>query len=127
MVAKRSGPWNQVPMSADAESIRREASILARRKKARNVLFSRDSPSDWRPRTIINPEDGQPYTDAAAWELIARLLDGDEPLESVELDHPPGKTGYVMVPSIAGRKVYIKFQLGSGKILGRSFHDSTEP
>ena len=108
-------------MSADAESIRREASILARRKTARNVFFSRESPSDWRPHTVTNPEDSQPYTDAAAWELIATLLFQGEPLEAMELDHPPGRTGYVMVPCIAGQKVYIKFQLGAGKILAGAF------
>ena len=112
-------------MSADPESIRREASVLAKRKTARTVLFSREAPTDWRPHTVTNPEDGQPYTDAAAWEFIATLLDQGEPLEAMELDHPPGKTGYVMVPGIAGRKVYIKYQLGAGKILGRSFHYST--
>ena len=113
-------------MPPDAESIRREAAILARRKSARVVFFSQDSPCDWCPRTVINPEDGQPFTDAAAWDFIARLLDEQEPLESVDLIHPPGKTGYVMVPWIAGREVYIKFQLGAGKILGRSFHYSAE-
>ena len=99
---------------------------MARRKRARTVFFSRECPSEWCPHTVTNPEDGQPFTDAAAWELVADLLDGQEPLEEVELNHPPGKTGYVMVPCIAERKVYIKFQLGAGKILGRSFHYSTE-
>jgi hypothetical protein len=113
-------------MSPDAESIRREASILARRKNARSVSFSRESPCEWRPHTVINPEDGQPYTNAAAWELVASLLDHGEVLETVELKHPPGKTAYVMVPCIAGRKLYVKFQLGAGKILGRSFHYSTQ-
>jgi hypothetical protein len=113
-------------MSPDAESIRREASILARRKNARTVLFSRESPCDWQPRTVINPEDGQPFTDAAAWELIASLLDQGEVLQTADLKHPPGRTAYVMIPCIAGRKVYVKFQLGAGKILGRSFHYSTQ-
>ena len=113
-------------MSPDAESIRREACILARRKSARTVLFSRESPCDWRPRTVTNPEDGQPYTDAAAWELIATLLVQGEPLEAVELDHPPGATGYAMVPCVGEQRLYIKFQLGAGKILGRSFHKSTQ-
>ena len=68
-------------MAADAESIRREASVLARRRRPVVSSSVGSHPRDWRPRTIINPEDGQPFTDAAAWELIACLLDGNEPLE----------------------------------------------
>jgi hypothetical protein len=114
-------------MSDDPESIRREAAILARRKSARTVSFTRDSPSDWRPRTVINPEDGQPFTDAAAWQLIADLLDRGEPLECIELKYPAGKKGYAMIPLVASRRVYVKFQLGAGKIIGRSFHYSEQP
>jgi hypothetical protein len=73
---------------------------------------------------VVNPEDGQPFTEPAAWNLIAELLEGGEPMECVELAQPLGKTGYVLLPSLGGRKVYIKFQLGGGKIIGRSFHYS---
>jgi hypothetical protein len=111
-------------MSDPEESIRHEASILARRKKSRIVSFCREAPIDWRPGTVTNPTDGQPFTEAGAWELIASLLESGEPLTSVDLQHPPGKKGFVMTPCIAGREVYIKFQLGGGIIIGRSFHYS---
>jgi hypothetical protein len=84
-------------------------------------------PSDWRPGTVTNPEDGQPFTDVAAWQFVADLLDRGEPLECVELTYPAGKKGYVMIPWIANRRVYVKFQLGAGKIIGRSFHYSDQP
>jgi hypothetical protein len=111
-------------MPDDPNSIRHEAAVLARRKNTRVVQFSHDSPCDWRPQTVINPEDGQPFTEPAAWNFLADLLEGDEPLECVELRQPPGKKGYVLIPNLGGRKVYIKFQLGSGRIIGRSFHYS---
>jgi hypothetical protein len=113
-------------MSDDPERVRREAAILARRKSARTVSFSHDSPSDWRPQSVINPDDGQPFTEVAAWGFLASRLDAGESLECVELEHPPGKKGYVMTACLAGRSVYMKFQLGAGKIIGRSFHYSTK-
>jgi hypothetical protein len=111
-------------MPDSEESIRHEASVLARRKKARIVAFSREAPIDWRPGTVTNPDDGRPFTEAGAWELIASLLEACEPLTAVDLQCPPGKKGFVMTPCIAGREVYIKFQLGGGTIIGRSFHYS---
>ncbi len=109
-------------MQHDAETIRREAAVLARRKHARSVHFSSDAPTDWRPQTVINPDDGQPFTETAAWDLIADLLERGEPLECVPLQKPLGKKGYVMTVFIGTKPVYIKFQMGAGKIIGRSFH-----
>jgi hypothetical protein len=111
-------------MPDDPESIRKQAAILSLRKKARVVEFTNECPCDWRPRSVINPEDGQPFTESAAWNLIAKLLEQGESLELVELANPPGKKAYSMVHNIGGRIVYIKFQLGAGKIIGRSFHYS---
>jgi hypothetical protein len=112
-------------MLDDAESIRFEASVLARRKRARIVSFSPAAPIDWRPQTVINPDDGRPFTETAAWNLIADLLERNEPLACVLLEHPPGRSGYVMTPCIGAKIVYIKFQMGAGKIIGRSFHYSS--
>lgn len=111
----------------DPEAIRREAAILARRRRARTTEFRRDSPCDWRPMTVMNPEDGQPFTSESAWMFIADLLDAGHPMECVELQQPAGKPGYVLIVPEGERQIYIKFDMGSGKINGRSFHYSEHP
>ena len=114
-------------MAGTPEQIRHEAAILASRKRARSVSFSREAPVDWKPQTVVSPIDGQPFTPEGAWLFISQLLDDEsQPLESIELEHPPGKKAYVMLVPAGDRRIYIKFQLGSGKIIGRSFHYSTE-
>ena len=42
------------------------------------------------------------------------------------LDRPPGKTGYVLKIDLnPGRpQLYVKLELGSGVVIGRSFHES---
>ena len=62
-----------------------------------------------------------------AWEFIADLLESGHPIEEVELHSPPGRKGYVMlVDAQQSQAIYIKLQMGSGKIIGRSFHYSYE-
>lgn len=109
-------------------SIRHQMVVLARRGRARVTEFSRDRPTDWRPGQVRNP-DGMVdthFTDTAAWELIASKLEDGHPVEIVELEKPPGATGYVMKIDIEPGQplLYVKLQLGSGKIIGRSFHYS---
>ena len=115
-------------MLALRESIRRQLTVLARRSDARVTAFSADRPTDWRPGEIRNPDGilDTHFTDAAAWELIASRLETGHLVEIVELRKPPGAKGYVMKIDLeAGRpQVYIKLQLGSGQIIGRSFHYS---
>lgn len=106
---------------------RRQLARLARQKSKRRVPRT-ELPCEWRPGSVINPEDGQPFTDAGAWELIAQLLEDTE-VQSVEittLDHPLGKIGYVMKRDWpTGEVLYIKVHYGHGpSILGRSFHYS---
>ncbi len=90
--------------------------------------FRTDRPTDWRPGQVHNPNGvlDSHFTDASAWEYIATKLENEHPVEVVELDKPPGAKGYVMKIDIeTGKsKLYIKLQLGSGKIIGRSFHYS---
>ncbi|MYB34705.1 MAG: hypothetical protein F4X92_06205 [Gammaproteobacteria bacterium] len=68
------------------------------------------------------------FTNEAAWELIASKLEANHPVEIIELQKPMGKKGYVMIISLEPDKppLYIKLQLGSGVIYGRSFHYSKE-
>ena len=109
--------------------IRHEAAILARRKRARSSDFTLDAPCDWRPETVTNPEDQNPFTPDGAWNFLAdRLEDESQIVECIELQKPAGKKAYVMlIPQQEYRDIYVKIQLGSGKILGRSFHYSTHP
>ena len=119
-----------VPVSIDV-STRNELATLARRAAARITDFSRDRPTKWQPGQIRNPRgllDGY-FTDAAAWDLIASKLEDGHPVEVIELEHPKGRTGYVMKIELdpEDRALYVKLQLGSGKIIGRSFHHSDYP
>lgn len=108
------------------QSIRHDAATLARRKRARSTRFSRDAPCEWRPMTVINLEDGNPFTPEAAWEFVAEKLE-DQTQEAywVELKKLPGKRAIAMRIASGDREIYVKVQLGSGTIHGRSFHYST--
>ena len=75
-----------------------------------------------------DPEGGfSPYfTDGAAWELVADKLDAGHDVEVVELRKPRGAKGYVMHIRLGPDEplLYVKLQLGRGKVIGRSFHYS---
>ena len=109
-------------------SIRRQLVILARRRRGRVTAFSTDRPTDWRPEQVRNPDGvlDTHFTDAAAWEFIASKLEGGHPVETVELRKPAGAKGYVMKIDIepGSPHLYVKLQLGSGQVIGRSFHYS---
>ncbi len=107
---------------------RRQLVTLARRKRARVTAFSYAQPTDWRPGQVRNPDGllDTHFTDTSAWELIASKIESGHPLEAIELEKPPGARGYVMKIDLepAQPQLYVKLQLGSGKIIGRSFHYS---
>lgn len=115
-------------MMAFSDSIRRQLIVLARRGRSRITEFTRDRPTDWRPGQVRNPAGvlDTHFTDASAWELIASKLEDGHLVEVVALDKPPGAKGYVMKIDIepGQPRLYVKLQLGSGKIIGRSFHYS---
>ena len=110
------------------EPTRHQLVVLARRKDARITDFSQDRPTDWRPGQVRNPAGllDTHFTDAAAWELIASRIEDGHALEIVPLDKPRGATGYVMKIALEPEQpeLYVKLQLASGKIIGRSFHYS---
>ena len=66
------------------------------------------------------------FDDESAWELIASRLEDGQAVETVSLDQPAGRTGYVMrIDLNMGRPLlYVKLELGSGKVIGRGFHES---
>lgn len=66
------------------------------------------------------------FTDASAWEFIVAKLESGHPVEIVQLHQPAGAKGYVMKIDMetGAPQLYVKLQLESGKIIGRSFHYS---
>ena len=59
-------------------------------------------------------------------ELIASRLEEGHPVEVLELHKPEGARGFVMKIDLepGQPRVYVKLQLGAGRIIGRSFHYS---
>ena len=107
------------------QAIRHEAAILARRKAAREAKFSREAPCHWSPGTVKVPNADNMFTSDGAWEFIADKLEDDSQSASyVPLENPPGQRAIVMIVPNEDQHIYIKFQLKSGKIIGRSFHNS---
>ena len=83
-------------------------------------------PTEWRPNTVTNPQAGQPFTDTGAWEFVADILDAGHPITPVVLENPPGKVAYELVVSMGDSELYVKLELGSGRVIGRSFHYSED-
>jgi len=84
-----------------------------------------DRPCAWQPHTVLNPDTGQPFTPVAAWEFVVACLEDERvSLTSKPQDIPPGSTAFEMIVPIGtgGDRLYIKLRLGSGIVLGRSFH-----
>ena len=107
--------------------IRRELARFCRSRRTRKSTFSPTLPTKWAPHLVRNPasETREPFTNDRAWEFVADLLEAGHEVEIIELRVPPGKTGYVLISDgIPPEKIYIKLQLGSGVVIGRSFHIS---
>ena len=65
-----------------------------------------------------------PFTNAGAWELIASKLEIGHHVDVIDLRKPQGTKAYVMKIEIHPNAplLYVKLELRSGKIFGRSFH-----
>ena len=115
-------------MTEPDAATRRNLARLASSRHTRTSAFSSARPTDWRPTKVRNPNGllDDHFTDPTAWELIAYLLAGGHPVEVLELRKPPGARGYVMLIDIepGQPQLYVKLELGTGKVLGRSFHYS---
>lgn len=113
------------------KALRGQLVALAKRTESRITKFSPTAPTQWNPTEVRNPDGilDTHFTDPSAWELIASRLEAGEPVEVIKLRKPPGRTGYVMKLRLEADAppVYVKLQLGSGKIIGRSFHYSPHP
>jgi len=107
---------------------RHQLAILARRTKARIVPRNRLRPCKWSPTSVLDPSIQQMFTEAGAWELVADKLEAGEELTCITLKKPPGRKAYVTKFRLETDQpeVYVKVELGSGTIFGRSFHYSNE-
>jgi hypothetical protein len=110
----------------DPEAIRFDAAARARKRKKgiRLIPHSPDCPCQWQPGRVINPEDNQPFTEERAWIFLAELLESGTKIEVVELQNGYGKNrrAFVLKAPLGTNELYVKFQLGSCQIIGRSFH-----
>lgn len=107
-----------------SDNIRQELLRLCKESRSRTSVFSRKAPTHWVPWELYDPQTGEAFTADGAWVFIERALADGCLLQSIELDRPKGKTGYWFHGEDArGTRIYIKLQLGSGMIIGRSFHD----
>ena len=97
-------------------------------RHTRVSVFSTAMPTDWRPQTLLHPQRPAEYfTDDSAWQFVAERIAAGAPIERIVLQMPLGKMGYVLkvsgCPPVS--VIYIKLQLGSSNVIGRSFHAST--
>jgi hypothetical protein len=108
------------------DQIRRRLAMLASSRKTRRVSFSAQSPCDWHPAGITDPRTRVPFTEDGAWEYICGSIRALADIDEVVLKHPAGKKGYVMLLTSATQKlfIYVKLQLLSDCVAGRSFHYS---
>lgn len=108
------------------EQIRGDLARLASSRRTRVEVFSKKLPTHWAPYELRHPQTGETFTIESSWEFIAELLKSNHPIEIMKLKIPPDKTGYVMKTfGYGGVPIYIKLQMGSGVVIGRSFHIST--
>ena len=122
-----TGDQRELSIGIDGET-RHQLALLARRRTARISEFKRHRPTDWRPGQVRNPDGllDTHFTDSTAWELIATRLEHGQEVTVIDLNRPTGAKGYVMMIDLGSDvpRLYIKLQMGAGKIFGRSFHYS---
>ena len=82
----------------------------------------------WRPAEVHNPTAvlETHFTEETAWAFIVSRLEAGEEVEVIELHKPQGAKGYVMKIALGSDlpKLYVKLQMGSARVFGRSFHYS---
>lgn len=102
-----------------------ELAKLCKSRKTRKNLFSPTLPTRWAPQHVVNPTLKEAFTPDSAWEFVAEKLESGHEIEVIVLKIPAGKIGYVLkVDGVPPEKIYIKLQMGSGIVIGRSFHIS---
>lgn len=111
-------------MTEVPDNIRQELIRLCSESRSRKSIFSREAPTHWAPWQLVDPNTAQVFTIEGAWAFIREQLVDGCALAIVELEKPPGKKGYWFHCFDAnGTRIYVKLQLGSGVVIGRSFHE----
>ncbi len=84
-------------------------------------------PRHWNAGCMSSTVTGMKFTDNEAWHFIADRIEEGHEIEVIDMDDKPGTYGFVLHVDVEGqdRQLYIKIQLGSGVVTGRSFHWST--
>ena len=112
------------------EATRNQLVRRARSSRTRTAAFTIQRPTEWRPAEVRNPKGllDTHFTDTTAWEFIASKLEAGEELETIRLRKPRGAKGYVMKIDLGPGlpELYVKLQMGSTKVIGRSFHYSEQ-
>jgi hypothetical protein len=120
---KDGDPPDEKPWLANAGACE-QLQLLAASRKTRTVARLRNR---WEPWSVRDPVSGEFFDTDTAWRFIHGLLVGGTEVEVIELDHPPGKKGYVLFGTGgAGVHIYIKLQFAGNSVVGRSFHISNE-
>lgn len=112
------------------EAVRRMLAQRCRSRRTRRAIFSMESPTDWKPRSLRDPRSPDDYfTEESAWDFIAEQLEAGCAIGTIELLKPAGKIGYVLmlVGHAPVATIYVKLQLGADCVIGRSFHESYRP
>ena len=105
--------------------IRRQMIALIR-KRRRKATFTRQRPTDIRPREFRNPETEYPLSRQGMWAEVARLLETGVPLRKVALQRPAGEVAWHFVAELwpGQPALYVKLQILGSTIRLRSFHPS---
>lgn len=95
-------------------------------RRTRKSTFTAEAPTEWRPRTLLDPRNLRScFTDDSAWEFAAQMFATLPDVDAVVLDNPPGKKAWawaLVADGVDGVRIYVKLQLRSEDVLGRSFH-----
>lgn len=105
---------------------REELVRLSSSRKTRTTVFTSKTPCEWRPHTVVDPRHAMYFTDAGAWDFVVDLITDGHELKPITLRAPPGAIAYeILTAGVAGApKIYIKIQIMSNMVYGRSFHYS---
>lgn len=75
---------------------------------------------------MIDPRNGSYFTIEGSWDFIAQLLEEGYQIQQINLDKPSGEIGYVLLYDTSEGQIYMKFELCTDAVIGRSFHYSHE-
>lgn len=112
-------------MDHASEDERKELARRALSRRTRRSRFTPEMPTKWHPTSLVHPKSGTPFTADNCWTFIADAINAGVAVEVISLLKPPGKRGFVLVlDGQNGVRIYVKLQLLSDIVFGRSFHES---